>query len=104
MIARYNTLSFVWAVPGLIMQIGGFVYRMSTTQTNLQGQLVTTNLFMDNVARGVILIGTILLLIGFAYYAKAKGRSPWWCLCALLSWIGLIILACLKDRTKEQRE
>jgi hypothetical protein len=40
------------------------------------------------------LFGTVLLLVGLAYYAKAKGRNPAWCLFAFLS----IILACLKDK------
>ena len=48
----------------------------------------------------VIILGTALLLVGFAYYAKAKGRSPVWCLVAFLSCIGLIILALLEDRAK----
>ena len=47
----------------------------------------------------ISLLGTVLLLEGFAYYAKAKGRNPAWCLMAFLSIIGLIVLACLKDRT-----
>ena len=39
-----------------------------------------------------MLAGTALLLAGFAYYAKAKGRHPAWCLMAFLSIIGLIVL------------
>jgi hypothetical protein len=104
MIARYNTRSFIWAVPGIVMQLIGFVVRMANMQHTSQGQLVTSNLFVDNVGRVVILVGSILLFIGLAYYAKAKGRSPWWCLFAFLSLIGLIVLACLKDRTEEQKE
>jgi hypothetical protein len=49
------------------------------------------------------LVGTALLLAGFAYYAKAKGRHPLWCLFAFLGLIGLIVLACLKDRTLGNR-
>ena len=40
-----------------------------------------------------------MVLVGFAYYAKAKGRNPLWCLAAFLSLIGLIILALLKDES-----
>ena len=43
--------------------------------------------------------GTVLLLVGLAYYAKAKDRSAAWCLFAFLGIIGIIILACLKDKT-----
>jgi hypothetical protein len=101
MIARYNTLSFIWGVPGLIIQMIGIILRVPNTPVMQQGRLVSSNPFMFNLGLVIILGGTILLLIGFAYYAKAKGRNPWWCLCALLSLIGLIILACLKDRTIE---
>jgi uncharacterized membrane protein YhaH (DUF805 family) len=99
MITRYNTVSFLWGVPGLIMQIGGYVLRMAYMQGMINGQVVTSSLLMDNVGRAVILVGTIFLFIGLAYYARAKGRSAWWCLFALLSVIGLFVLACLKDRT-----
>ncbi len=105
MIARYNTMSFIWGVPGILMQICGYILRMMNAQgSNAQGQIITTNLLMDNVGRLVMLIGTVLLLVGFAFYAKAKGRSPWWCLFAFLSLIGLIVLACLKDLSGEREE
>ena len=45
-----------------------------------------------------LLSGTILLLIGFAFYAKAKGRHPAWSLLALLSIIGWLILILLRDK------
>lgn len=80
MIKKYNNVSLLVGVPGLILQAMG----------NIKGQPV------------ILLAGSILLLIGFAYYAKAKGRHPAWCLMALLSLIGLIVLGCLKDLHKEQ--
>ena len=49
----------------------------------------------------VSLVGTGLLMAGLAFYALAKGRSPAWCLMGLLSIIGLIVLACLKDLAPE---
>ncbi len=82
MIARYNRLIFLFGVPGLIVQIAGFAMR-------IQGH--------DLAGRLVILIGLILLTIGLALYAKALGRSPAWGFVGLLSIIGLIILASLKD-------
>jgi hypothetical protein len=48
--------------------------------------------------RLVSLVGTGLLLVGLSYYAKAKGQSPVWCLFAFLPLIGIIVLACLRDR------
>jgi len=52
----------------------------------------------------VMLVGTVLLIIGLAYYARAKGRHPAWCLMGFLSVIGLIVLACLKDYGKGATE
>jgi hypothetical protein len=85
MIKRYNNLSFVFGVPGLILQIAGSVMRGQQPDSAL-GILLTLG-------------GTGLLLVGFAYYAMAKGRSPAWCLVAFLSCIGLIVLALLKDES-----
>ncbi len=83
MIERYNNISLLLGAPGIILQIVGRVMMMSSERQGL-GILVS-------------LIGTALLLGGFAYYAKSKGRHPAWCLMAFLSIIGLIVLACLKD-------
>lgn len=84
MIKRYNNLSLAIAIPGLIIQVAGR-FMMAGPQATL-GSLMT-------------IVGTVMLLTGFAYYAKAKGRSPVWCLVAFLSIIGLIILALLKDKS-----
>lgn len=78
MIAKYNNISLTCGIPGIILQIAG----------RLIGQPV------------VIIAGTVLLMVGLAYYAKAKGRSPAWCLMGFLSLVGLIVLACLKDCSK----
>jgi hypothetical protein len=42
-------------------------------------------------------VGTGLLLAGLAYLARAKGRSPAWCLLAFVGFIGLIVLLAVKD-------
>jgi len=59
----------------------------------------------ENINPVITLFGVILFFIdmtvfmkGFALYAMAKGRHPAWCLMALFSWIGLIVLALLKDK------
>jgi hypothetical protein len=87
MIKEYNNKSLLFGIPGLILQIVGRLFVEPSHPV---------------LGFAITLIGTILLLIGFALYAKAKGRHPAWCLMALLSIIGLIILACLKDKTKEE--
>jgi len=78
MIAQYNRKSFYWGVPGIILQFGG--------------------LFVDAL-QGFGLLGTILLLVGLGYYAKAKGRNWAWGLFAFLPIIGIIVLLCLKDES-----
>ncbi len=81
MIRKYNNISLALGIPGLVLQVAGKL--------------------MENNA--VLVVGLLLLLAGFAYYAKAKGRSPAWGLLAFLSIIGLIILACLKDHHAARR-
>ncbi len=90
MIAKYNRLSFVWGVPGIILQIGGNVVSQA-----VQSPLVAL------LGLCIALVGTALLLVGIAYYAKAKGRHPVWCLLAFLSLIGLLLLLFLKDKAPE---
>jgi hypothetical protein len=92
MIKKYNTLSFVWGIPGILIQIFGIMLRRFAQTQDMPP-------LYDDLGRLVVLFGIIALLIGFVYYAKAKGRSAWWCLFGFLSLIGLIVLACLKDKT-----
>ena len=80
MVRKYNSISLTLGVPGIVLQIVGIANGHSSP-------------FGDPL----LLLGTILLLVGFAYYAKAKSRSPLWCLVAFLGIIGLIVLASLKD-------
>jgi len=87
MIKRYNNTSLAFGIPGILLQIVGRVMSLNL-QTQVLGILIA-------------IIGTLLLLVGFAYYAMAKGRNPAWCLMAFFSLIGLIILACLKDLAPE---
>ena len=84
MIKRYNNLSLVIAIPGIIIQVAA--------QLMMQGE-------QSNLGLLVSLIGTVMVLIGFAYYAKAKGRNPLWCIVGVLSCLGLLIMALLKDKS-----
>lgn len=82
-------MSFLFAVPGLIMQVVG-QGMMGSPQGAAVGGLL-------------MLFGTALLLVGFALYAMSRGRSPAWCLCGFMSIIGLLILASLEDRAPEKK-
>ena len=89
MIARYNNISLLLGVPGLILQIAGNVMR--------------TNPENETIGAIALLSGTVLLIGGLAMYAKAKGRSPAWGLMGFLSIIGLIVLAMLQDRAPNSK-
>jgi hypothetical protein len=83
LIRLYNRISLAVGIPGLILQI--------------VGQAMTDSI--GPLGKPVVVLGTGLLMFGLAYYAKAKGRHPAWCLMGFLSLLGLIVLACLEDRT-----
>jgi len=89
MIKRYNNLSFVYFVPGMIAQIAGMILKAPPDQPSSP----------QGVSALLLIVGTILAFIGFGYYAKAKGRSMLWGLCGFLSLVGLVILALLKDKS-----
>jgi uncharacterized membrane protein YjjP (DUF1212 family) len=82
MIARYNRWSFVFGAPGIILQIAG------------------TFIGPWGPAYSSILLGTVLLMIGLGYYAKAKGQSFAWCAAGFLSVLGLLLLLLLEDKSE----
>lgn len=92
MIAKYNRMSFVWGVPGILLQIAGNILAQGA-QSALTARLGLV----------VALVGTGLLLVGIASYALAKGRHPAWCLLALLSIIGVVMLLFLKDKAPQDQ-
>lgn len=75
MIKEYNSKSLAFGIPGLILQ--------------------SIFLFLNPL---ISLIGSILLIIGLGYYAKGKGYPGYLGLLGLLSWLGIVILALLKDK------
>ena len=87
MITRYNRRGLLFDVSGVVLQfVGGFIIDAPLQDPSLLGGLSDT-------------FGTVLLAIGLAYDAKAKGRSLAWCLMALLGIIGVLVLALLEDRS-----
>ena len=91
MIQEYNERSFIWGGPGILLQIGGRV-----------AMAMTTDLLIGLLGLLAALVGTVLLIIGLGYYAKAKGYGLAFGLFGLLSLLGLLILALLPDKTKGQ--
>jgi hypothetical protein len=99
MIAKYNRKSLMLGIPGLVLQIGClFISNLIAAKAKSDGSVPSAAL-LGACSLGSI-IGTILLIVGLCYYAKAKGHSAVFGLLGLLSCIGLLILAVLPDKTK----
>jgi amino acid transporter len=88
--SNLNKVSLYWGVPGLTLQTFGYML------ANVMVDPLSALLFLL-----VSLAGTALLLVGLAYYAKAKGHSPAWGLVGLLSCLGIVVLAVLPDKLKQ---
>jgi hypothetical protein len=95
-IPQYNTKSLLYGVPGLVIQIASIVPLQMAVSGHASAPWI---LALCAIGKWV---GTGLLVAGFCYYAKAKGRNGAWGLVAFLSCIGLIILVCLEDKTKNK--
>jgi len=81
-------MSFMLGIPGILVQCLG-LYLVEGTG-NSRGWLI-------------VAIGVVTFMIGLAFYAKAKARSPWWCLFGLFSLLGMIILALIPDESYEDQ-
>ena len=90
MIKRYNNLSFVFGIPGLVLHFLWIFFRGSEKDSS-------TARMSEYAAIG----GFFLLIIGLGYYAQAKGRHPAWGLLGFMSIIGMVILGLSKDMSDE---
>jgi hypothetical protein len=86
--AHWNRLSFVWGIPGIVALI---VYAV-----------VSINDPASRISAISYIANTILLGVGFGYYAKYKGHHPAWALVGLFMCFGILIMACLKDKLKQR--
>lgn len=78
----------MFGVPGIVLQFVGWL---------MQGDTIPGGSPLGLVVQ---VVGTVLLIVGLSFYARAKGHHPAWGLMGLLSIIGLIVLAVLPDRRK----
>jgi uncharacterized membrane protein HdeD (DUF308 family) len=84
LIASYNKKSLQFGVPGLVLLYGGLAF-----------------LFVAfPVAVLSVLSGLVLLLIGVAFYVRAKARHWAWVSLAFIPILGLFGLALLIDKSK----
>jgi hypothetical protein len=77
-ISKFNLISFALAIPGMVLH--GFALQMGTQQGT------------PPIAGALQLVAIALVIAGFCFYARMKGRSGWLGLLGLLSCLGLIIL------------
>ena len=90
MIKAYNNKSLALGLPGFVLQFAGLLVK------NFRPELA-------RLGSVLLLLGTALLMAGLAYYAMAKGRNPAWCLMAVFSLLGFIVLGLLKDHSGEAK-
>ena len=98
MIPEYNRKSLGFGITGIVLQVLPFpalVIASAVGHDPYDPDAVNT---LGLVIGSLPFVGTLLLFVGLAYYAKAKGRHPAWCLLALLSCFGFMLLAFLKDK------
>jgi len=81
MIKRYNNQSFLFCIPGFIIQA------LAWDSSSVIDGLVFA------------IAGTALMVIGGGFYAKAKGRSMKWGLVGFAGILGVICLGLLQDRS-----
>lgn len=92
--ARLTKQSLIVGGIGVLLQTAGYVWAAS------QDRLFFSAVDYDRYPPGagaMTLVGSIMLLVGLALYAQAKGRSRWWGLMGLFSIFGIIALALLPD-------
>lgn len=77
-------------VPALLLQAGGAWLGLIPGNEDMGSQVLGWGAFLSMPA--------------LAYWAKSKGRSPWWGLVGIASVIGVIIVRLLKDSTRDSRE
>jgi hypothetical protein len=104
MIKKHNNTSIALGLPGFLVQAAG-VFLMAFRPEHAE------------VGVALALVGAVLLMVGLAYYAMAKGRHPAWCLVVLLlallgqfvsvllapilTLLGYAVLGLLKDYSDE---
>jgi hypothetical protein len=107
MIARYNRWSFLFGVPGIVLQVAGvLVAESDAARPHPVGEPWV------EWRPSLVSFGVLLWTAGLAAYAMAKGRASWWGLLGLLglpglyspyltflSLVGLVVLVLLPDRS-----
>lgn len=93
MITKYNNRSLALGIPGFALQVGCLIALvLSTPSPGWAGTLLLSGM----------VVGHILIIAGFCYYAAAKGHSAILGAIGLFSVFGLFVLAWLPDKSKDE--
>lgn len=90
---RLNRISLTWGVPGFLAEIAGVALQDSVRWA--PGSVDSSRAGLGAL---LVAVGTVMLIVGLCYYAKAKGRNAAWGLLGILSLIGVVVLAVMPDR------
>lgn len=101
MIPSYTRRSLAFGLPGLALQMGWYLF-LGDVGTKLAEGSTEEFVWLAGAMIASSVLGSVLLIVGFGYYAKAKGYSAALGLLGMLSCFGLLILALLPDRTKHK--
>ena len=85
-------------LPGLVLQLGGYA-SLPSLASNDPGLSLEAHKWMPVASEAGLLTGTILFVAGVYYYAKAKGYHGALGFIGLFSWVGLLIIALLPDKS-----
>ena len=100
MISKYNRKSLAFGIPGISLQMGWLALIIFLgIKDGAHGKPLPQwagNLFILSLC-----VGEILWIVGLCYYAMAKGYRAGLGIVGLFSWIGLLILFVLPDRTNK---
>ncbi|MFH0826072.1 MAG: ankyrin repeat domain-containing protein [Pseudomonadota bacterium] len=88
---KHNKIALALGIPGILLQLA----------LGLAKDAFPEGWFTYFVI-ALYIVSFGLQIVGLGYYAKGKGRSPAWGLMGLLSCIGLIVLASMKDLSDGQ--
>lgn len=101
MITEQKNKSMAFGIPGLFLQIVCMALSHILAANSGDHSAAPPEWIALSLAIGS-LIGVLLLIVGLRHYAKAKGYSDAFGLFGLLSFLGILILAVLPDKTKGQ--
>jgi hypothetical protein len=101
MITKYNRKSLAFGIPGILLQMGWLALIIVLgLKSGSHGKALPE--WAASLFGFSIVLGEILWIVGLCYYAMAKGYRATLGVLGIFSWIGLLILFVLPDKTKGQ--